>query len=595
MTNEVLYIFLVLLIALGLFIWGRWRYDLVALAALISVAIPGLVPAERAFEGFSHPAVITVAAVLILSKGLLNAGVVDALARMLSKIGGGAVAQMSGLTLLTAVCSGFMNNVGALALLMPVAIWLARRGGYSPSLVLMPLAFGSLLGGMTTLIGTPPNLIVASFRPESAGAPFGMFDFAYVGSVVTLAGVLTITCLARFLVPARTGNGSDESLFAIDDYLTELRIPEQSKAVGTTLFELESKLRENDADIHVIAIIRGKHRRTAPSPYSVLRSGDLLLVEADPEDLKVLMDSTQLELAESLDEGEGSLDADDIQLLEAVVTHRSSLLGKTAASIDLRQNYRVNLLAVARQGRKVKQQLSHIRFVLGDIVLLQGSSEALTKTVSDLGCLPLEQRELPLGKRRRIALASSIFLAGLVVSASGLMPVQITLTTAAMVMVLLGILSLREAYDSIDWPIIVLLAAMLPVGEAFERSGAAQLIADQVVWLSAAGSIWAVLALLMVVTMLLSNVINNAAAAVLMAPIAVRVAESMELSVDGLLMGIAVSASAAFLTPIGHQSNALVFEPGGYRFGDYWPLGSIVSLVVLASSIPMIVFVWCSK
>jgi di/tricarboxylate transporter len=590
-TGDQIVVFLVLLAALGLFVWGRWRYDLVALGALLAVVLWGLVPADDAFAGFSHPAVVTVAAVLVLSKGLLNAGVVNVFARQMTRVGGGATVQIAALTLLTAVCSGFMNNVGALALLMPVAAWMARRGGYSPSQALMPLAFGSLLGGMTTLIGTPPNLIVASFRPESSGAPFGMFAFTPVGAAVTLAGVAAISLLNRWLVPIRVDAQQENGLFAIDEYVTELRVLEDSKVAGKTLHDLEASLGD-DAEANVIALIRDGRKTIAPSAYAVLRPDDLLLVEATPEDIKTLMDSTKLELAESKDEGEGSLESDDVQLLEAVVGHGSPLLGRSVAELDLRQRFRVNLLAIARHGQQLKQQLSHIRFVLGDIVLLQGSDEALEQVTSELRCLPLEQRELPLGKRQRIPLAGGLFALGLAATACGLAPVQIALLSVALVMILVGIVSVREAYEAIDWPILVLLGAMMPVGGAFESTGAAELLAGQVARVADWGGTWLLLPALMVGTMLLSNVVNNAAAAVLMAPIAVRVAASADASPDALLMAVAVGASAAFLTPIGHQSNTLVMEPGGYRFGDYWPLGLVVSMIVVLIGTPMILLIW---
>lgn len=594
LTSDQMIILLVLAVTLVLFVWGRWRYDLVAMASLMAVVLTGLVSTDDAFAGFSHPAVITVVAILVISKGLMNAGVVSAIARALSKMGGGATLQIAVLTLLTAVLSGVMNNVGALALLMPVAAWMARRSGYSPSQVLMPLAFGSLLGGMTTLIGTPPNLIVASFRPESAGVPYRMFDFTLVGGVVMLGGVVVISFLSRWLVSVRVELNQDEGLFAIDEYVTELRVVEKSKVAGHTLHDLESSLAD-DAEATVIALIRDQKKTIAPSAYTVLQPNDLLLVEATAEDIKTLIDRTSLELAESKDDGEGSLESDDVRLLEAVVGSSSPLLGKSVAELDLRQRFRVNLLAVARHGQRIRQQLSHVRFVLGDIVLLQGSDEALEKATTEFRCLPLEQRELPLGNQKRILFAGGLFAAGLGVVALGFAPVTIALMCVTLLMVLFGIVKLREAYDSIDWPIVVLLAAMMPVGTAFETTGTAELLAVQVTRVTELGGNWLLVPTLLTGTMLLSNVINNAAAALLMAPIAVRVAVSADTSVDALLMAVAVGASAAFLTPIGHQSNTLVMEPGGYRFGDYWPLGLVVSLVVILISTPMILFVWSNS
>lgn len=591
LVSDQVYTWAVLVAALGLFVWGKWRYDLVALAALLAMVLRGVVPAEAAFSGFAHPAVITVAAVLVVSRGLLNAGVVDAIARRLMRLRGGPSLQVALLCGLTAACSGFMNNVGALALLMPVAVWMARRGGYAPSLVLMPLAFSSLLGGMTTLLGTPPNLIVAAFRPESAGPPFGMFDFLPVGGAVALGGVGVLSVTARWLVPGRPQAGTSGAMFAIDDYVAELRVPAGCKLAGRTLHDLESTA-ESEHEVRVIALIRQDRLALAPSSYEVLRAEDRLLVEAKAEDLKALLDATHLELAESRDEGIRSLQSEEVQLREAVVGQHSSLLGRTAAEVDLRQRLHVNLLAVARSGQQLRQPMSKLRFLLGDILLLQGSPQALAEAMAQLGCLPLEQRDLALGKKPQMLPAGGIFLAALTASALGFVPIQIAMLAAALAMVVLRLLPLREAYDAIDWPVVVLLGAMMPVGLAFESTGAAQVLAEQVATLSQGSGGWVSLLILLVATMLLSNVINNAAAALLMAPVAVRMAQATEVSVDALLMGVAVGASAAFLTPIGHQSNTLVMEPGGYRFGDYWPLGLVLSLAVTVLATPLLLRVW---
>ncbi|HSF31194.1 MAG TPA: SLC13 family permease [Candidatus Tectomicrobia bacterium] len=591
LTSDQVFVFTVLVAALALFVWGRWRYDVVALGALLAVVFRGLVAADEAFAGFAHPAVTTVASVLVLSKGLLNAGVVAAIASWLGRVGGGPPVQVVVLTSLVAICSGFMNNVGALALLMPVAVWMARRGGYSPSRLLMPLAFGSLLGGMTTLIGTPPNIIVASSRAAAGHPPFGMFAFLPVGAGVLLAGVLLIGLLGGWLVPERITAASKEGLFAIEEYLSEVRIPAASRMVGETLHRLETSVGDA-AEVAVVGLVRKRKKTMVPSSYTVLQAEDILLVEAHPDDLKTLLETAKLELAESKDVGQGALNSDDVSIIEAVVLQNSPLVGTTAAAIDLRRRFGVNLLAVARHGQRLRERLSHIRFVIGDILLLQGGKEALQASMSQLGCLPLADRGLEFGRPRRMLLAVGTFIAGLAATASGLAPVQIALTTAALVMLLSGILTLREAYEAIDWPILILLGAMMPVGYAFESTGAAQLLAGQVATVSDWGGIPIVLPVLIVATMLLSNVVNNAAAAVLMAPIALRVAGSLNISADPLLMGVAVGASAAFLTPIGHQSNTLVMEPGGYRFGDYWRLGLPVSIALVLVATPLILWAW---
>tara|TARA_R110001606_G_scaffold345151_1_gene493919 strand:- start:37838 stop:39613 length:1776 start_codon:yes stop_codon:yes gene_type:complete len=583
-------VFAVLAITLALFIWDKLRFDVVSMLALLAVALAGLVPADQVFAGFGHPAVVTVAAVLVISQGLVNAGVVDIIARFLGKVGNHPTVQVATLTAMVAVCSAFMNNVGALALLMPVAVWMSRQSGNSPSILLMPLAFGSLLGGMTTLIGTPPNIIIASYRQGEA--PFGMFDFLPVGGAVALAGVLFIALVGWRLTPRRKENGDQQELFSVGDYLAEVRLPEESKSAGGTLHDLLEKLGD-DADVAVVGLIRDENRQLAPSTYRVLRGNDILLLQADTDSLQQLLDNTDLEIAEqTAEEGREDLGAGDVQVSELVIGSESSLIGRSASRLKLRERYGVNVLAVARQGHRVKKRIGAMSFNAGDILLVQGTGEAIGGFVADLNCLPLADRGLRIGNPRRSLLATGIFAAALVLIVAGVLPAAIALVAAAVAMVIVGLLTSAQAYKSIDWSIIVLLAAMIPVGGALESSGGAELIANQMLALGQGLPAAAIVAVVLVGTMLLSNVVNNAAAAILVAPIALSLAGHMELPSDPLLMAVAVGASAAFLTPIGHQSNALVMEPGGYRFGDYWRLGLPLSLLLVVVAVPMILWVW---
>ncbi|WP_200907027.1 SLC13 family permease [Desulfatitalea tepidiphila] len=584
-------VFAILAGTLVLFVWGRWRYDLVALAALVLVFVAGLVPAEEVFLGFGHPAVVTVAAVLVLSRGLLNAGVVDVLSRHLGRVGTRPVAQVATLTGIVILCSGFMNNVGALALLMPVAIWMSRQSGRSPSLLLMPLAFGSLLGGLITLIGTPPNIIIAMYRAETGLPAFGMFDFALVGAVTAAIGLVFIALIGWRLTPRRDGQSAPEELFEIEDYISEVIVPEEARLVGQTIYHLTSAV-EKESEATVVGLIRGERHIAAPSWYEVIQAGDILMVEAAPEDLKSLIDEQGLSLAECKGDCKATLGSDDIRLMEAVITSDSPLPGKTAASMHLRGNFGVNLLAIARRGRRLERRLGQTEFVVGDILLLQGSDESLQSMLKTFKCLPLAERGLRIGQPRKVALALAIFVAAMVLSALNVLPVQIAFTAAAVLMIVVDLVPLGDIYESIDWPVIVLLGAMFPLGHALESTGGAQLIAEQLLLLSAHLSPMATLAVIMGGTMLLSNVVNNAAAAVLMAPIAITLARGMEVSVDPLLMSVAVGASCAFLTPVGHQSNALVMAPGGYRFGDYWRLGLPLSFLVIITAIPFIYYFW---
>lgn len=592
MTAQQLLVFSVLGATLILFIWNRWRYDIVAVMALLVVAVAGLVPTGDVFAGFGHPAVITVAAVLVLSQALLNAGVVDGIARIVWRVGGNTTLQVTALTGIVAVLSGFMNNIGALALLMPVAITIARRQGSSPSLLLMPLAFGSLLGGMLTLIGTPPNIIIAAYREQIGMEPFRMFEFLPVGGGVAVVGVIFISLIGWRLTPKRAVGTAPDKFFDINDYIAEVRIPAGSRFADRPLTELLAAVQE-EAEILVLGLFRDEKRDGMPSIYTPLRAGDVLLVEADSEGIRALLDIADAEMVNGGDGDDTPMrDAQALNLREVIVTMDSPLVGNTVTAVDMRRRYGVNTLAVARQGGQLREAIKRIRFEVGDILLVQGPEDAVVAACGELACLPLADRGLRLGKPRGMLLTLGVFGAALALAALGLVPAATALVAAALVIVISGIISLGEAYRSLDLPIIVLLAAMIPVGEALETSGGAQLIADGLSQLAASTSLGMMLAILMLATMLLSNVVNNAAAAILVAPISIDLAGALGVSPDPFLMAVAIAASSAFLTPIGHQSCTLVMRPGGYRFGDYWRMGLPVSILVIVTAIPLILRVW---
>lgn len=584
-------VFAVLGLMLAAFVWGRWRYDLVALMALLTLLATGTLRAEQAFDGFSHPAVITVAAVLVLSRGLQNAGLVDAAVRLLAPLKGRMVLQLLAQTALVAALSAFMNNVGALALMLPVALRQAYRDGYAPAVALMPLAFGSLLGGLTTLIGTPPNIIVSSYRARELGDGYGMFAFAPVGLVVAVAGVAFVALLGWRLLPAdRRGSVDRETLFDVADYVTELRVVEGSSVIGHTLRQVEGLV--EDEDVSVVGVVRGKGRRLAPSAEERVAADDVLVVEADTAALKALLAASDLALEEDKALSRADLGDDEVAVQEVIVGPGSALERRTARSLRLRTRYRVNLLAVARHGRRVTRRLSDVSFQTGDVLLLQGPSERLAELTRDQRLLPLAERDVAIARPRQLAITLSLLAAAIAAIMTGLAPPHVAFVTAAVAMVLLQVLGRDEPYRAIDWPVIVLLAALIPVGTALETSGGTALLADAVLALAGGlGPIW-VLLTLMVATMLLSDLINNNATAVLMAPLAIDLAQRLDVSLDPLLMAVAIGASCAFLTPIGHQSNTLVLKPGGYRFSDYWRLGLPLELLIVALSVPLILVVW---
>jgi di/tricarboxylate transporter len=582
-------VFSTLAIALFLFAWGKVRHDIVALIALFLLVLAGIVPKDNAFTGFAHPAVVTVAAVLIISRALMNSGLIDVIASWVMKVGKKLIVQIFALTVVVAVASAFMNNVGALAILMPVALYIARKSGNAPSYILMPIAFGSLLGGMTTLIGTPPNIIIATFRGDELGTSFGMFDFSPVGLGVAVVGIAFISLIGWRTLPKRQGEPSPEDLFQIEDYITEVRVTKESKLKGQAVSEIQ-KL--TDADIRILGLIRNKRRIHAPDLDEELKTNDILILEADSDDLKTFVNNSGVKLVGGKQFRRDAIGSKDIAITEAVVTANSPLVGNTAASLSMRTRFGLNLLAIARQEKKLRQRIDNIKFKTGDVLLLQGRVNNINDAITSMGCLPLAERGMKIGVPRQIILAVGIFGIAIVSVVIRLLPVNIAFPLAALLLVIASVISVREIYTSVDWPVIILLGAMIPVGEALETTGGAGLIAAQILSIGTDFPVWATLAIVLVVTMFLSDVINNAATVVLMAPIGISVATGLNVSIDPFLMAIAVGGSCAFLTPIGHQSNTLVMGPGGYKFSDYWRMGLPLEILIVLVGVPLIVYFW---
>ncbi len=600
-------ILIILAATVGLFLWGRWRHDIVALACLLVCVFTGLVPSEQAFWGFGHPAVITVGCVLVLSWGLQSTGAVDLLARQILPVSSGPTLTIAAITGLGAVLSAFMNNVGALALLMPLAIQIANRLELPPGKVLMPLSFGTILGGMTTLIGTPPNLIVSSFRAQDGGSSFGMFDFSPVGLAVAGAGILFATLAGWRLVPTREQKGAES--FDTGSYLVEARVTEKARAAGKTIRAIQETL--DKADAQVIGMIRNDFRVSAPNKQRILRAGDILIIEAEPESLSEALSSLGLVLEEHAravtdrdgqaqqakeetddEEPDTESDAGETVLQELAVLPNSRLIGRSAEDIRLGSRYGLNLLAISRTGRRSVKRLRSTAIQAGDLLLLQGEEGSLTGFSSSFGCVPLAPRAISIPDRRKMLFSITVMAFAVGGAAFGLLPAAISFATGVLALMVFGIVPLRKLYDAVDWPVIVLLGALIPVAVAMETTGAADLLANSMLDYIARGNALIALILILVVTMTLSDLMNNAATAAVMAPISISTAAQLGSSSDTFLMAVAIGASCAFLTPIGHQNNTLILGPGGFRFGDYWRLGLPMEILVVAVSIPMLLIVW---
>ncbi|MFN2329513.1 MAG: SLC13 family permease [Chromatocurvus sp.] len=609
MTTQQILIIAILLATVGMFLWGRWRHDMVALGSLLACVTTGLVEPSVAFSGFGHPAVITVACVLVLSRGLQASGAVDALARVALPGDAGPLASLAAIVALGAVLSGFMNNVGAMALLMPVALQIARQHELPPGKVLMPLAFGTILGGMTTMIGTPPNLIVSGFRAESGGNSFGMFDFTPVGLTVAVIGTLFVVLLGRRLVPDREQHAAQD--FATGAYLTEARVRDDGKAAGMTLREVESTLGEGGAQI--IGLVRNEVRLAAPHPGRELLSGDVLIMEADVEALAELLSKLGLELEATATPDEANGEANDetdredeseddardrkrgreeLVLGELAVMPLSTLAGRSAADLQLAARYNLSLLAVSREGASARKRLRNMALLPGDLLLMQGSTESIAEFAADNGCVPLARRELRIPDKRKAWIAGLVMAGAVAGAAFGLLPAAISFAMGVLASMALNTVPPRNVYSAIDWPVIVLLGALIPVAEAMAATGTADLIATFLLTTLAQGNAIAVLTLILVVTMFLSDLMNNAATAAVMCPIAIGTASALGVNPDSFLMAVAIGASCAFLTPIGHQNNTLILGPGGFNFSDFWRLGLPLEILVVLISIPMLLLAW---
>ena len=589
MTVDQLVIFAILLALFALLVWGRWRYDVVAFAALMTAVAAGLVAPGEAFDGFGHPATITVACVLVLSRVLAGTGAIDRLTQLVRPATGRTTTHVGALAGIGAAMSAVMNNVGALGVLMPMALQSARKVGRAPSLLLMPLSFGSMLGGLITLIGTPPNIIVASYRGQLSGSNFTMFDYTPVGLAVAVVGVAFIALVGWRLVPQRAGARAKGELFDIENYVTEVTIPEGNPHIGKTLREVDELAK--DIDVVIMDQIRDD-RAYPPSTRKELRAGDILKIEASPEEIDKFVSKLGLEIgAEASGVGPREM-PDDATLMETVVVPGSRLDGRLVGSLRLFALRGITLLGVSRQGQRYHGRLRSFRIRPGDVLLLHGEADQLADLVPALGCLPLAEREMNFGKRGKGPAVIAIFAGAILAASFGLVPIHIAFGMAIVLLVAGDLLSVRELYDGIDWSVIVLLGSLIPVGGALQSTGATTLIAGSLVDVTAGLPAVAVLVIVMVVTMTLSDILNNAATAVVMAPIAATVAERLQVDADPFLMAVAIAASCAFLTPIGHQNNALILGPGGYRFGDYWRMGLPLEVIVIGVSVPMILLFW---
>ncbi|KAB2722789.1 SLC13 family permease [Brucella intermedia] len=590
MTHQQILSFAVIILMMGAFIWGKFRYDVVALCALLLAIAVGVVPFDHAFSGFSDDIVIIVGSALVVSAGVARSGLMQAaVQRFLPEISSVRL-QLAVLVAVVTVLSAFVKNVGALAIMIPVAFQFARRSNVSPSTFLMPMAFGALLGGLMTQVGTSPNIVVSRIRGEMVGEPFTMFDFTPVGAVLSAVGLIYLV-LFYWLVPQRTReNVSLDEAIKIKNYASEARITKTSTMIGKRVTDL---IKAAEGEAMVTSIVR-KEQRLTPLPDTVLNEGDVVLLEGDPKALDAIISAGKLTLSENRNPSETS-GSTDIEAVEAVIGKNSRLIGLTAQRLALFARYDLNLLAVSRPGERITERLSEVILRFGDVIVLQGRQANLSTFLPEFELLPLARRKLMLGSVRRGLIPLAILIAAIGATALSLVPVAVAFFAAAVAMLLFKVIPLNEVYDEIDGPILVMLAALIPVSDALRTTGGTDLIAEGLATIGHQLPPAGALALILVAAMMVTPFLNNAATVLVMAPIATSFASGLGFKPEAFLMAVAIGAGCDFLTPIGHQCNTLVMGPGGYKFSDYSRLGLPLSIIIAIVTVPTLMFFWPLK
>ncbi|WP_159593482.1 SLC13 family permease [Chelativorans xinjiangense] len=588
MTYEQIFLFSLLGLVFVFLVWGRVRYDLVAFAALVIAVAGGVVPTEQAFAGFGHEAVIIIALVLIVSRAMVNAGAVELVARFVLSAGRSLSTHIGIMSVVGAALSAVINNVAALVMLMTLDMEAAEKAKRPVAQSLMPLSFATILGGMITLIGTPPNIVVAQFRERALGAPYSMFDFSPVGLACAVVGIAFVTTVGWRLIPdtgqhAALGEGGDTGLF-----VAEASVKEDSKAIGqspSALYPLADK-----CDVSILGLVRRGKRLPGFAASEEIRKNDHLVLEGDPKSIESFIGAAELSPAGA--DKHGGLTGKSLTLVEAIVPDNARMAGRTA--LDLRLLYRrgVTLLGVSRQGKRFRERVRNLAIKPGDVVLLLGPESRVADAAEWLGVLPLAEKSHTVIQRSKALFTVAVFAVAVAAAVMGFVPLAVALAGAVAVYALFSVVGAREVYEAVEWPVIVLLGSLIPLGLALEESGGTRLIAEAIVAQAGALPAWAILAILMIVTMTLSDFLNNVATALIAAPVGLSVARALDVSPDPFLMGVAVASSCAFLTPIGHKNNTIIMGPGGYRFGDYWRMGLPLEMIIIAVGVPAILFFW---
>jgi di/tricarboxylate transporter len=571
------------------FIWGRWRYDVIALTALLLGVVIGVVPAEDAFSGFANDVTVIIACALVVSVAFARSGIVETVLRPVLPHLTSARTQVPLFTLAVTLLSMVTKNVGALAIMMPIALQVAKRTDTPPSRLLMPMAFGAMIGGTVTLVGTSPNILVSEVRQQILGQPFGMYDYAPVGLGVTALGLVFLSFAYRLLPRTRVSAETIDAALETAPYVTEVAVPEDWTLEKRTIGHLH---RLGQGDVTVMALLRGGQRKSAPHANARVQPGDVLLLEGEHQALDDLIARAKLKLTRSDRPVVMEEPTEEVRVVEAIIGGDSMLVGRSAQQEDLYGQHGVNLLAVSRAGYRTTRELSRVRLRQGDVVVLQGGERTLPGALKTLGLLPLAERQVRLGGIRHRILPALILLVAMVLVAFQVAPVAIAFFAAAVAMVMIGTIRMREAYAALDGPVLVLIAALIPVSDAIRATGGADLLAGGLAAVFRGQPPLLALGAVMLAAMAATPFLNNAATVLIVAPIGAALAKLLGLNPDPFLMAVALGAASDFLTPIGHQCNTLVMAPGGYKFADYPRLGAPLSLLVLVAGTLLIAQVW---
>lgn len=591
MSSIQIILLIVLTIMLILFLWDKIRYDLVAFGTLVACVCLQIIPANQAFTGFGHPATITIALVLIMSKALYNAGFSKLITRFISPFIAHPIAHISILSVIGATLSSFMNNVGALALMMPIAIQSCLEKNRSVSIVLMPLSFSIILGGLTTLMGTPPNIIISSFRERYSGQEFNVFDFTPVGLLTALSGIIFLSLFGwRLLIKNDKDNANPYEASTLEKYSVEAKITKESTLYHKSFKDFEAQI--DTFDITILSLFRkGRMVRKIKSDEH-FNLHDVLIIEGNHQEILNFVTAFKLEHLKSNKWIKSFLENQDYKISELIVLQDSDLIGKTAGEVRLDKKYDCKLMGVSRQGESYRGRLDSFKFKVGDVLLVHSNEDKISSLLSELKCFSLTERETPTRSPHSLKLIIGFFGSALIATNLGILPFQISLSVAVMCAIAAKIISGREAYESINWPIIILVACLIPVGNALQETETSSLFITLLFQTFPSISPEVALLMLFIFIMLVTDILNNAAAAIIMAPIAIRVAEHFSVNADPFLIAVAIASSSSFLTPIGHQNNALIMGPGGYRFKDYWHVGLPLEIVITLVAFPLILYFW---